>query len=88
MNSIANFKITFVARVDATTVQLRYSDDRRSGTFAWAWTRGQARVAKICAVSDQQIKPGDLADWILRDQLPVRLQIQLHKYLWGDVRGR
>ncbi len=29
-----------------------------------------------------------LADWILRDQLPVRLQIQLHKYLWGDVPGR
>ncbi|MDX1900585.1 MAG: 7-carboxy-7-deazaguanine synthase QueE [Gammaproteobacteria bacterium] len=31
---------------------------------------------------------GDLADWIVVDQLPVRLQVQLHKYLWGDVRGR
>ena len=29
-----------------------------------------------------------LADWILADRLPVRLQIQLHKYLWGDARGR
>ncbi len=29
-----------------------------------------------------------LADWILADQLPVRMQIQLHKYLWGDVRGK
>ena len=29
-----------------------------------------------------------LADWILRDNLPVRLQIQLHKYLWGDEPGR
>lgn len=29
-----------------------------------------------------------LADWILEDRLPVRLQIQLHKYLWGDVRGK
>ena len=29
-----------------------------------------------------------LADWILRDHLPVRFQIQLHKYLWGsDARG-
>lgn len=35
-----------------------------------------------------QIQPGDLADWILRDQLKVRLQIQLHKYLWGDVKGK
>jgi len=30
----------------------------------------------------------ELADWILQDRLPVRLQIQLHKYLWGDERGR
>jgi 7-carboxy-7-deazaguanine synthase len=29
-----------------------------------------------------------LADWILEDQLPVRLQIQLHKYLWGDIPGK
>ena len=28
-----------------------------------------------------------LADWILQDQLPVRMQIQLHKYLWGDEPG-
>lgn len=35
-----------------------------------------------------QLDPGVLADWILRDRLPVRLQIQLHKVLWGDARGR
>lgn len=29
-----------------------------------------------------------LADWVLADRLPVRFQVQLHKYLWGDVRGR
>ncbi|MCO6440338.1 MAG: 7-carboxy-7-deazaguanine synthase QueE [Nitrococcus mobilis] len=29
-----------------------------------------------------------LADWILADRLNVRLQIQLHKYLWGDQPGR
>lgn len=38
--------------------------------------------------SFQQQSPGELADWILADRLPVRLQIQLHKYLWGDVPGR
>ncbi len=26
----------------------------------------------------------DLAEWILTDNLPVRLQIQLHKYIWGE----
>jgi len=30
----------------------------------------------------------ELADWILADGLPVRLQIQLHKLLWGDVEGK
>jgi 7-carboxy-7-deazaguanine synthase len=30
----------------------------------------------------------NLAEWILRDQLPVKLQVQLHKYLWpGKERG-
>lgn len=31
---------------------------------------------------------GQLADWIIQDRLPVRLQIQLHKYLWGNTPGR
>jgi len=35
-----------------------------------------------------QLEPGRLADWILEGGLQVRLQIQLHKYLWGDVPGR
>jgi 7-carboxy-7-deazaguanine synthase len=30
----------------------------------------------------------DLADWILRDRLPVRMQIQLHKILWGERPGK
>jgi len=29
-----------------------------------------------------------LAEWILADGLPVRLQIQLHKVLWGNMRGK
>ncbi len=35
-----------------------------------------------------QQDPTTLADWILRDRLQVRLQIQLHKLLWQDARGR
>ena len=33
------------------------------------------------------LDPAALAGWILRDRLPVRLQLQLHKLLWGDARG-
>lgn len=35
-----------------------------------------------------QIDPAELASWILDDHLPVRLQLQLHKSLWGDEPGR
>ena len=47
-----------------------------------------ARSEVLFSPSHGQLPPGQLADWVLADQLPVRLQIQLHKYLWGDVRGR
>jgi 7-carboxy-7-deazaguanine synthase len=30
----------------------------------------------------------ELADWILQNQLPVRLQLQLHKLLWGNTPGK
>lgn len=52
----------------------------------------QYKLPDICQVlfspSYQQQSAGKLADWIIEDRLPVRLQIQLHKYLWGDVPGR
>ncbi|MEY3201940.1 MAG: 7-carboxy-7-deazaguanine synthase QueE [Pseudomonadota bacterium] len=34
------------------------------------------------------LSPADLAEWILRDHLPVRMQVQLHKVIWGNVPGR
>lgn len=53
---------------------------------------GRYRIAERCAVlfssAHGQLQPRDLAEWILRDGLPVRLQIQLHKFLWGEARGR
>jgi len=35
-----------------------------------------------------KLEPSALAEWILQDRLPVRLQIQLHKVLWGEAPGR
>ncbi len=34
-----------------------------------------------------ELAPEQLAAWILEDRLPVRMQLQLHKLLWGDVPG-
>ncbi len=33
------------------------------------------------------VKASRLAQWLLRDNLEVRLQIQLHKVIWGEKRG-
>jgi 7-carboxy-7-deazaguanine synthase len=35
-----------------------------------------------------QLDAGELADWVLHDQLNVRMQLQLHKILWGDQPGK
>lgn len=35
-----------------------------------------------------ELHPRVLSEWVLEDRLPVRVQMQLHKYIWGaDVRG-
>ncbi len=36
----------------------------------------------------QWLEPRQLAEWVLETHLPIRLQLQIHKYIWGpDVRG-
>ena len=47
-----------------------------------------ARCEILVQAAYRQFEPSLLGDWILRDNLPVRLQIQLHKQLWGDVPGK
>ncbi len=50
------------------------------------------RLAERCPVLfspvHAELDPALLAQWILDDRLPVRLQLQLHKLLWGIVKGR
>lgn len=65
--------------------------DERDYRWAARLVRGQAldqRCTVLFSPATPGCRPGDLADWILQDRLPVRLQIQLHKVLWGDARGR
>jgi 7-carboxy-7-deazaguanine synthase len=61
--------------------------------YDWAkWQLSERRLDRLCTVlfspALQQLRGACLADWILRDRLPVRFQIQLHKFLWGDDPGR
>lgn len=61
----------------------------------YEWARGvllKHQLDRLCPVlfspAQGQIEPADLADWILEDGLPVRFQLQLHKLLWGNMRGK
>ncbi|ALN62808.1 radical SAM superfamily protein [Lysobacter antibioticus] len=61
----------------------------------YEWAKGivaEHRLTAICDVlfspSFTQVKPSDLADWIVADRLQVRFQLQLHKILWNDEPGR
>ncbi|MCQ8106020.1 7-carboxy-7-deazaguanine synthase QueE [Methylomonas sp. SURF-2] len=61
----------------------------------YEWSRRQLlehRLQERCQVLFSpvmgQMPPATLADRILADRLPVRFQIQLHKYLWDDARGK
>ncbi|MGD8741924.1 MAG: 7-carboxy-7-deazaguanine synthase QueE [Granulosicoccaceae bacterium] len=46
-----------------------------------------ARCEVLFSPVHGQLDARELAEWILADNLPVRMQVQLHKYLWGDQPG-
>ena len=62
--------------------------------FDYSWSKAllaEKALDKICPVlfspSFTDVSPAQLAGWILRDQLNVRMQVQLHKVIWGETRG-
>jgi 7-carboxy-7-deazaguanine synthase len=60
--------------------------------YEWAREWLGAHADLPCTVffspSYTELPAATLADWIVSDALPVRLQLQMHKVLWGDVPGR
>ena len=47
-----------------------------------AGNRWPAAVPVVFSPAHGMLDPGELADWIVADALPVRCQVQLHKVLW------
>ena len=66
--------------------------DRTDYEFARA-TLCRHQLERICAAVlfapvHGVLEPRTLSEWVLEDALPVRVQLQLHKYIWGpEVRG-
>jgi len=61
----------------------------------YIWSKrilSEYRLADRCEILFSPVmgqqNPTELADKILQDKLPVRFQIQLHKLLWDDARGK
>jgi 7-carboxy-7-deazaguanine synthase len=46
------------------------------------------RATILLSPNHERLHPRELGEWLLADKLPARLQVQLHKYLWGDEPGR
>lgn len=46
------------------------------------------RCEILFSPSHEKLSNQELADWIIEDNLPVRFQLQLHKYIWGDIHGK
>ena len=61
--------------------------------YEWARTvlreRGLNRICPVLLSPAQGlVEPRALAEWILEDGLDVRFQMQLHKVLWGNMKGK
>jgi 7-carboxy-7-deazaguanine synthase len=75
--------------------ELREGDELKfvlAGREDYVWAARQIRergLAGRCpllfSAVHGELDPGLLARWVLEDRLPVRVQLQLHKYLWPDV---
>ena len=60
--------------------------------YDWAKAKlGELNLTEKCPVlfspSYYELQASDLAAWVLADKLNVRMQLQLHKILWGEKQG-
>ena len=85
-NRLANLEL--LTSNDQVKFVICHRDDYE---FAKRFISEHELVAKcpiLFSPSHEQMPARELADWILDDHLPVRFQLQLHKYLWGNEPGR
>jgi len=77
LNGNDQVKFVICSREDydwAVSKIIEYRLDQRAGEL-------------LMSPSHHELEARSLAEWIIADNLPVRLQLQLHKYLWNDEPG-
>jgi 7-carboxy-7-deazaguanine synthase len=80
-----------LARIDAQDeIKFVLADEN---DYTWArQILAEHKLTERCSVLfspvQGQLASAQLAEWVLRDRLAVRMQVQLHKVIWGNVPGR
>ncbi len=80
--------LALLRRGDEIKIVLAGEDDYRWACEQIAAHDLAARCEVLLSPVAGQLDPASLAEWIVRDRLPVRFQLQLHKVLWADARGK
>ena len=102
VSRIVDLKAPGSGEVDKNRYQniplLRASDEVKivlADAADYDWARAQIathaldqRCSVLLSPVAGALDPAELAEWVVRDRLPVRFQLQLHKILWNDARGR
>ena len=86
-NDLGN--VSLISRKDQVKFVICNNQD-----YVWAkaklleWNLSERAGEVLFSPSFEEQNPAELAEWILEDHLPVRMQMQLHKLLWGEAAGR
>lgn len=79
-------------KLDSKTDELKFVIKNRED-YDWVLkilskTKINERIKTLFSPVHGELDPKILAEWILEDRLNVRLQVQIHKYIWGaEVKG-
>jgi len=80
--------IPLLTPIDQVKFVICDRDDYDWARFKLAEYALDERVADVLfSPSHGELTGRQLAEWILADNLPVRMQLQLHKLLWNDEPG-
>ena len=83
-------KIVIMNREDYDWAKAKIAEYELDKKVSVVWLSPMFNVAAEAEASDVAAPTlaADLAEWMLADNLPVRLQLQLHKIIWADAKGK
>ncbi|MGP5549286.1 7-carboxy-7-deazaguanine synthase QueE [Psychrobacter namhaensis] len=84
-------KFVIMNREDYNWAKTKLSEHKLNELVGTVWFSPMFNVADDINEDtgpDVPVLARDLAEWILADALPVRFQLQLHKIIWADAKGK